>query len=177
MDRGAWQATVHRVAKSSDKTEATEHACMHGSSIFSFLRNLHTVFWVPLVAQMIKNLPIIQETWVWFLGQEDPVGEEMATNSSILVWKIPLDREAWWATVHGVGKTRTWLSRHSLTHGVGSWAGNQWASRKTTSWEQSDAKAEVVMETWTRAMQITAFGPALPGSLLEMQTLGPRSDL
>ena len=150
---------------------------MHGSSIFSFLRNLHSIFWVPLVAQMIKNLPTIQETWVWSLGQEDPVGEEMATHSSILVWKIPLDREAWWATVHGVAKTRTWLSRHSLIHGVGPWAGNQWASHKTTSWEQSDPKAEVVMETWTRAMQITAFGPALPGSLLGMQTLGPRSDL
>ena len=38
------------------------------------------------------------------LGQEDPLEKEMATHSSILAWRIPLDREAWRATVHGVTK-------------------------------------------------------------------------
>ena len=37
---------------------------------------------------VVKNLPAIQETWVQFLGQEDPLGEEMATHSSILAWRI-----------------------------------------------------------------------------------------
>ena len=37
-----------------------------------------------LVAQMVKNLPAVQETWVWSLGWEDPLEEEMATHSSIL---------------------------------------------------------------------------------------------
>ena len=41
-----------------------------------------------LVAQMIKNLPAMQETWVQSLGQEDPLGKEMATLSSILAWRI-----------------------------------------------------------------------------------------
>ena len=41
-----------------------------------------------LVAQMVKNLPAIQETWVQSLGQEDSPEEEMATHSSILAWKI-----------------------------------------------------------------------------------------
>ena len=42
-----------------------------------------------LVAQTVKRLPEMQETWVQPLGQEDPVEKEMATRSSILAWKIP----------------------------------------------------------------------------------------
>ena len=41
------------------------------------------------MAQQLKNLPAIQETWVQSLGWEDPLEEEMATHSSILAWKIP----------------------------------------------------------------------------------------
>ena len=50
----------------------------------------------------VKNLPAMQETQVQFLGWEDPLEEGMATRSSILAWRIPMDRGAWWATVHGV---------------------------------------------------------------------------
>ena len=42
-----------------------------------------------LVAQLVKNLPAMQETWVQFLGQEDPLEKEMATHSSVLAWRIP----------------------------------------------------------------------------------------
>ena len=42
-----------------------------------------------LVAQLVKNLPAMQETLVQFLGQEDPLEKEMATHSSILAWRIP----------------------------------------------------------------------------------------
>ena len=42
-----------------------------------------------LLTQLVKNLPAMQETWVWFLGQEDPLEKEMATHSSILAWRIP----------------------------------------------------------------------------------------
>ena len=42
-----------------------------------------------LVAQMVKNLPAVKETWVRSLGQEDPLEKEMATHSSILAWRIP----------------------------------------------------------------------------------------
>ena len=45
------------------------------------------------MAQLVKNLPVIQETQVWFLGREDPLEEEMATHSSILAWKIPWTEE------------------------------------------------------------------------------------
>ena len=49
------------------------------------------------------------------LGREDPLEEEMATHSSILAWKIPMDRRAWWATVHGVAKSWTRLSNSAHT--------------------------------------------------------------
>jgi len=44
---------------------------------------------MPLVAQMVKNLPAMQETWVQFLGLEDPLGKGMVTDSSILAWRTP----------------------------------------------------------------------------------------
>ena len=54
------------------------------------------------------------ETWVQSLGWEDLLEEGMATHTSILAWRIPMDRGAWQATVHAVTKTRTWLKRLSL---------------------------------------------------------------
>ena len=146
------------------------------------------LFGASLVAQKVKTLPAMKETWVWSLGEEDPLEKEMATHSSILAWRIlltkepsrlqfmksqrvghsvyslswskmelnpyfsyylglpcwvsdkesacqyrspgsgrspeegtgnplqysclgnPMDRGAWWATVHGVTKSGTWLS-------------------------------------------------------------------
>ena len=59
------------------------------------------------VAQLVKNLPAVQESLVWSLGWEDPVEESMATLSSILAWRIPMDRGAWWVTVHGVAESDT----------------------------------------------------------------------
>ena len=66
MDRGAWLATVHGVA--------------------SFRYDLVTK---PLVAQMVKHLRAMQETWVQSLGREDPLEKKMATHSSNHAWKIP----------------------------------------------------------------------------------------
>ena len=65
------------------------------------------VHWASLVAQMVKNQPAMQETWVRSLGWEDPLKESVATHSSILAWRIPRDRGAWQATVHGVSKSWT----------------------------------------------------------------------
>ena len=52
----------------------------------------------------VKMLPAMQETQVPSLSWEDPLEKGMATHSSILAWRIPMDRGAWWATVHGVAK-------------------------------------------------------------------------
>ena len=54
------------------------------------------------MAQRVKHLPAMQETWVRSLGGEDPLEKEMATHSSILAWRNPMDGGAWWATGHGV---------------------------------------------------------------------------
>ena len=62
------------------------------------------------VAQLVKNPPAVRETWVRPLGWENPLKEGMATHSSILAWRIPVDRGAWRATVHGVSKSRIRLS-------------------------------------------------------------------
>ena len=49
--------------------------------------------WHSLVAQMVKHLPAMWETWVQSLGQEDPLEKEMATHSSTFAWKIPWTEE------------------------------------------------------------------------------------
>ena len=53
------------------------------------------------MVQMVKRLFAMHETWASSLGWEDPLEKEMATHFSILAWTIPMDRGAWWATVHG----------------------------------------------------------------------------
>ena len=60
-----------------------------------------------LVAQTVKNLPAMQETWVRSLGWEIPLEEGIETHSNILAWRIAMDRRTWRATVHGVAKSRT----------------------------------------------------------------------
>ena len=67
------------------------------------------------MAQMIKNLPVMQETWVQSLGWEDPLEKEMTTHSIILVWRIPwtedysLGYRAGYS-LHGITKSQTELS-------------------------------------------------------------------
>ena len=58
----------------------------------------------------------MQETWIWSLGQEDPLEKEMATHSSIPTWEIPGPEEAWRATVRGVRKSQTPMSDEAHMH-------------------------------------------------------------
>ena len=58
---------------------------------------------------MVKYLPAMQEIWVWSLGEEEALQEGMATHSSILAGKNPMDRRVGWVTVHGVIKSQTRL--------------------------------------------------------------------
>ena len=62
------------------------------------------------MTQMVKNPAAMQETWVLSLGWEDSLEEGMASHTSIIAWRILMDRGAWWATVHGVAKSQTRLS-------------------------------------------------------------------
>ena len=67
----------------------------------------------------VKNLPAMQETQetrVWYLSREDPLKEEMAAHSSIIAWRIPMDRGAWWVTFCRVTKNQIllkWLSTYA----------------------------------------------------------------
>ena len=67
---------------------------LHVSSGPCLLLPPHPEFSKPsLVAQMVMNLPAVQETWFWSLGLEDPLGKGMATHFSILAWRIPWTEE------------------------------------------------------------------------------------
>ena len=85
-----------------------------GSSIHGMFQarilDSYSLLWNSLLAQMVNDLPAMQETWVRFLGWEDPLEEGMATHASVLAWRISMDRGAWWTAVHGVTKSQTRLS-------------------------------------------------------------------
>ena len=68
-----------------------------GGETISFSKHL----WPTVVAQIVKNLPAMQETWVQSLGWEDPLEEDMTTHSSILAWRIPWTEEPSRATAGG----------------------------------------------------------------------------
>ena len=68
-----------------------------------------------LVAQLVKNLPAVRETWVWSLDQEDPPGEGNGNPLQCSCLENSMDRGAWWATVHRAAKSWTWLSDSDFT--------------------------------------------------------------
>ena len=75
------------------------------------------------VAQKVKNLLVMRETLVQFLGWEDSLEEGMATYTNILAWRIPMDRGAWPATAHGVTKSWTQLKRlRTYTEYINEWS-------------------------------------------------------
>ena len=76
--------------------------------LFCFLNHTYALLWASLIAQLVKNLPAMQETWVRSLGREDPLEKEMAIHSSILAWKIP------WTEEPGGLQSRTTRVRHDL---------------------------------------------------------------
>ena len=100
MDREAWRAAVHGVAE----LEMTEWLNW-------------TELTPTLVSQMVKNLPAMREIWVWFLGWKDLLEESMAIHSSILAWKIPMDRgEPGGLQSMGWQRVRCdWANQHSNT--------------------------------------------------------------
>ena len=93
----------------------------------------------------------MQETRVWSLGQEDPLEKGMATHSSILAWRIPMDRGAWWATVHVVAKSRHHLEANTFT--FFSLTGGHGKKRWRIMWLKN-AKWKTVhyMEKWRQRM-------------------------
>ena len=76
--------------------------------------------WASQVAQMVKNTPAMQETWVQYLAWEDPLEKGMATHSSILAWRTPMDRGATSIVAGGLQSMglqqlgRDWTTKHSM---------------------------------------------------------------
>ena len=69
------------------------------------------IYWTSLVAQTVKRLSIMRETWVWSLGREDPLEKEMTTHSSTLAWKMPWTEEPGRLQSMGLWRVRhTWVT-------------------------------------------------------------------
>ena len=71
-------------------------------------------YWFISHSSVVKNSAAVQKTWVQSLGWEDPLEEGMASHSQYCRLENPMDRGAWWATVHGVAKSWTWLKQLSM---------------------------------------------------------------
>ena len=100
MDRGAWWATVHGVAK--NQTQLSDLAHTHAITNASLFP--HRGFPGGLV---VKNLPAVPETWVRSLGWEDLLEKENGNPLQYSCLENPMDRGAWQATVHRVAKGQT----------------------------------------------------------------------
>ena len=80
--------------------------------------NCSIIFKASLLAQTVKNLPTVQETWIQSLGWEDPLEKKMATHSSILAWRIPCTEEPG-GLQSMESQSQTQLSdEHSLSQGT-----------------------------------------------------------
>ena len=94
-------------------------ACQHQCSNTCFLSWICEYIAGPPVAQMVKNLPAMQETQVWSLGQEDPLKKGMAAHSSILAWRIPWTEEPGMLQSMGCRVEHNWATNtatHTHTH-------------------------------------------------------------
>ena len=102
-----------------DSSAGKESACNAGLSLGSGRSSGEGIgyslqySWASLVAQMVKTLPAMQETWVWSLGWENPLQRGYRLQYSCL--ENLMDRWAWRATVHGVTKSQIQLSFHTFS--------------------------------------------------------------
>ena len=119
-----------RQSKSRGEFDLSEAAVSSGMKwdLKSLPRNWTKVACASLVAQLVKNLPAMQETQIWSLGQEDPLEKEMATHSSILAWRIPWTQETCGLQSMGLRRvghnwvTNTylaWMKTQNLSHQTG----------------------------------------------------------
>ena len=92
-----WNPWGHKESDTTEQLNWTEHASR-----------------ASRVAQLVKNQPATWETWVWSLGWEDILEEDMATHPSVLAWRMHMDRGAWWAPVWGSQRVgHDWAAKHS----------------------------------------------------------------
>ena len=88
LSKEALQIAEKRREEAKGKAEKERYTHLNAEFQIIARRDKKT-FWTSLVAQRLKCLPGMQETWVRSLGREDPLEKEMVTHSSTLAWKIP----------------------------------------------------------------------------------------
>ena len=97
MDRGAWQFTIPWTEEPGRLQfiglqrigHDWVHIHTHPTNAIDNYITCNLNIWASLVAKLVKNLPAMRETWIPFLGWEDPLEKGTATRSSILAWRIP----------------------------------------------------------------------------------------
>ena len=129
--------------------------------------------WASLVAQMVNNLPAIQETWVWSLGWEDSLKEDMATHSSILAWGIPIDRVAWWdmgsqRVGHDCATKRARAHTHIYTYIYPDRHWEFWIIKKWASPGRTNSITEG-RDAWLQYMRMSCPWKCWGGSILNTQ--------
>ena len=98
LERDIWCIHIYTHIVINIRTYTYIHVCASVAENFNkydkYNKTLHLrEVWASMVAQTINNLPAMQETLVWSVGQEDPLGRGRATYSSILAWRIPWTEE------------------------------------------------------------------------------------
>ena len=98
-----------------------------------------------LVAQAVKNLPAMWETWVWSLGWEDPLEEGMATHSNILAWRIPMGRSLEGYSPWGHRVRYDWMAKHSTRENAKNSEMTFWDMFDVLSWDIKGANFFVLL--------------------------------
>ena len=116
--------------------------------------------WASLVAQMAKNQPTVQETWVWSLDWEDPLEEGMAAHSSILAWRIP------WTEERGGLQCMGWQRVRQMTEGLSTAQHNlleKWDDRNPGIFtETRDADMQFFFTFWGLAFLLSLVHRSVP---------------
>ena len=117
-------------------------------------KQVHTCSGVSLVAQWVKNLPMVQESPVRFLGWEDPLGTGQAAHSRILVCRIPMERRGQRATVHRVAKSWTRLS-NSAQHSTHRLISDKQSSRQKRVTRHTNGQNIIVIQGTIHQEELT----------------------
>ena len=78
----------------------------------------HVKYWASLIAQLVKNLLAMQESWVWSLGWEDLLEEGVATHSSILAWRIPMRSLSELQYMESQRVRHDWATKHKNNYNI-----------------------------------------------------------
>ena len=121
--------------------------------------------WASLVALMVKNRTAMQKSQVQFLGQEDIPEKRVATHSTILAWRIPMDRGTWW--LQSMGSQRVWhdwVTKHQRTAYEPQGSQHFPGISGRSCWIYFCSGPE--QGSWAWSLPCSVFTPSIPGTLI-----------